>query len=285
MRMMTRFKLILNLNEKIEHDIKHLSFSSLKIWCQCPYRYLLDYIYEINKFGGNIHTGLGSAVHGAMEYAYDNIKNGIRYTEDDLMRSYYFNFDKAILESADLPSRNEIMSFRQDGREIVPLVVPHMDIKLPTGYRVHSIEEELYEPINGYDFKFKGYIDLILELPNGKFYIIDWKTSTRGWFRYKRSDFEGTLQQLALYKHFWGTKNDVRMKDIKTAFVILKREAKPDDKVEIFPTYNGPKTLQKAVKNLRNMAYSINKSYYPAKKSERNCKYCPYRGTEHCTMR
>jgi ATP-dependent exoDNAse (exonuclease V) beta subunit len=41
------------------------------------------------------------------------------------------------------------------------------------------VEEQLLEPmsdIESYGKKFKGFIDMVIKTPDGKYHIIDWKT-------------------------------------------------------------------------------------------------------------
>ena len=46
---------------------KHISFSELKIWNECPYKHKLMYVDGIKNFLGNEHTAFGSAVHDTCE--------------------------------------------------------------------------------------------------------------------------------------------------------------------------------------------------------------------------
>ena len=47
-------------------------------------------------------------------------------------------------------------------------------------YTVISSEEDLLEPIKE-DYNFKGFIDLVIKTPDGKYHIIDFKTCSWGW--------------------------------------------------------------------------------------------------------
>ena len=67
-----------------------------------------------------------------------------------------------------------------------------------------STEEEIYEDIEGYkdQYKFKGFIDLVLKTPDGKYHIIDWKSCSWGW-DVKRKFDPMTTYQLTFYKHYF----------------------------------------------------------------------------------
>ena len=47
--------------------MSHISFSGLKLWNECPYKYKLAYIDKVAKFEGNIYTAFGSAMHTVCE--------------------------------------------------------------------------------------------------------------------------------------------------------------------------------------------------------------------------
>ena len=83
------------------------------------------------------------------------------------------------------------------------------------------------------DFKFKGYIDLVLRSKTDKkYHIIDWKTTSWGWEPQKKNDAM-TTYQLTYYKHFLAKKINTQPENIETHFGLLKRTAKKD-KVELF---------------------------------------------------
>ena len=75
---------------------------------------------------------------------------------------------------------------------------------------VVSTEEKLYEPIEDHDLNFKGFIDLVVKTPDGKYHILDWKSCSWGWDAKKRSE-----------KSFWEEKR-IRTKDETNIKNILK---------------------------------------------------------------
>jgi predicted RecB family nuclease len=147
-------------------------------------------------------------------------------------------------------------------------------------------EELLYEEIENKNLNFKGFIDGIIKVPKkrGKgnlYYIIDWKTAkTYGWRREKKQDILMTAQ-LILYKYFWSRKHNIDMKDIRCGFVLLKRGAKPGKVCEFVPVSVGKKSVEKALKIVNSMIYSINNKMFL--KNRNSCKFCPYANTKHCT--
>ena len=136
----------------------------------------------------------------------------------------------------------------------------------------------LYEPIDDNLF-FKGYIDLVLKLPDEKYIILDWKTCSWGWDSRKKANKMITYQ-LTFYKHFFAKKHNVDLKNIETHFALLKRTAKKN-KVEIFKVTSGKKKIQNALNFLSKALYNIsNKNYV---KNRMSCTYCQFRKSAHCT--
>ena len=72
-------------------------------------------------------------------------------------------------------------------------------------------EEKLYEPIEGADYLFKGYVDLIIK-EGDNYHIIDWKTCSWGWNARKKAD-KMIVYQLILYKHFFKNKEVISLEN------------------------------------------------------------------------
>ena len=87
--------------------------------------------------------------------------------------------------------------------------------------------------------------------------------------------------QLILYKHFWSIKHDIPLKDIRCAFVLLKRGGKPGNMCDIVKVSVGPKAIEKALKIMRSMIKNVYKQFNL--KNRNSCTYCPFKDTQHCT--
>ena len=136
------------------------------------------------------------------------------------------------------------------GRELASLILKALKVKFP-GYKVFSVEEQVFQPINDIDidYDYKGFLDLVVTTPDGKHHIIDWKSCSWGWDLQKRSDAI-TTYQLTYYKKFFCEKHNVDPKDVETHFGLLKRTAKKE-RVEIFRVSSGPRKTKKCIKNLK----------------------------------
>jgi len=252
----------------------HISFSELKNWDKCPYYHKLVNLDKIRIFKGNEHTAFGNAVHDtcenmmlnkniqAKEYFLNQYKKVLKkLSEDD------YDFDKKL-----------VLDMREQGIELIPYIIP--GVKEYFGnYKVVATEENLFEDIEIDNYKFKGYIDLVLKTDDGKYHIIDWKTCSWGW-DYKKKNDKILSYQLVYYKHYYSKKYNIDIKDIETHFALLKRTAKKN-KVEIFKVTSGAKKTKNALNFLEKALYNIKSKNHV--KNRLSCKYCEFYKTKHCT--
>jgi len=253
----------------------HISFSALKTWNDCPFKYKLTYIDSIQKYKHTEYTIFGTSLHEACERKLlDNSTN-----EVDI-----FN-NKFAEELSKVPSDVKfddklINEMKEQGKTLSVMALPALQ-QYFGNFTVLAAEEDIYEVIKqvpDLNYNFKGYIDLIIKTEDGKVHIIDWKTCAWGWDAKKKSDPMITYQ-LTFYKYFYAQKHGIDPKNIETHFALLKRIAKKDQ-VEIFRVTSGDKKTQNAFNLLLKALYSINKSFYP--KNRLSCKYCEYNNTKEC---
>ena len=225
---------------------------------------------------GNEYTAFGTAVHSYCEQALlREVKDPNKLFTDEFVKG----LEKLIVDGVELDQKL-INQMEPQGTGILPEVLPGINDYFEDGFEVLQTEESLYENMEGTDYKFKGFIDLVVKTPDGKIHIIDWKTCSWGWNRQRRSE-PMTTYQLTLYKNFYAKKHGIDPSKIETHFALLKRTAKKGSKVEIFRVTSGPRKttsamalLNKAIQNIENKM-SI--------KNRLSCKYCSFYKTEHCT--
>lgn len=255
--------------------MSNVSYSALKVFNDCPFKYKLTYVDKIQGFKGNEYTAFGTALHEACEKKLlDNTVEEIEW-----FRNKFQEEIKTIFSDRE-PDQKLLNEMKEQGESLVPLVIPALQEKFGN-FSILNTEEELLQSlmeINKSDINFKGYIDLILKTEDGKIHIIDWKTCSWGWDMEKKSDAM-TSYQLTLYKYFYGLKHNIDPKNIETHFGLLKRTAKKD-KVELFRVTSGPKKTQNAINALNNFVHNIEKQFFP--KNKLNCEYCEFRKTIHC---
>ena len=254
---------------------QHISYSELKIFTECPYKWHLQYEKGLAGFTGNIYTAFGTAIHAVCEQsALGNLE------PEDYAEYFDIAFLTELKNLDEKPDNKMIKDFRKQSREIFHKVFPALQELFP-GYKVYSSEETLYEPISELKFTrfLKGFIDLVVETPDGKYHVIDWKPCSWGWDMKRKSE-PMTTYQLTLYKKFFCEKHNIDPEKVETYFGLLKRTAKAEN-VEIFRVTSGPRKSENATKVLTNACTLINKGIKV--KNRNSCARCPFNHTEHCT--
>lgn len=260
--------------------MSHISYSAFKNWTACPYYYKLTYEDRISLFNGNIYTAFGTAVHRACEDIL--MKTGVDYLE--LFKDTFKTSLKELPEE-EIAKLNQktVVDFYKQGEEIIKYVMPEVIKVFGDDFEVVSVEEDLMIDIKDFDnlqndYKFKGFIDLVLKTPDGKYHILDWKTCSWGWNAEKRSD-RIVNYQLTFYKHYFCNKHNIDPSLVETHFGLLKRTAKKNN-VEIFRVTSGKRKVNNALTILNNALFSIdNKNFV---KNTAACDRCEFFQTEYC---
>jgi hypothetical protein len=252
--------------------LPHISYSELKNWEFCPFYHKLTYIDGIKAFKGNEFTAFGTAMHEVCEKKllkenFDPKKTFVKGFRKELkqLEEDKIEFD---LERA--------LSMVPEGLALIPEIVPSLDEYFKT-YEIISSEEQLRVPINEH-IDFKGFIDAVVKTLDGKYHIVDWKTTSWGWNARRRADPIVTYQ-LTLYKYYFCKKHNIDPKKVETHFALLKRTAN-NNKVEFFRVSSGAKKTENALKLLHMALYNIEKQRHLKKRS--NCHRCAFNMTKEC---
>tara|TARA_R110000824_G_scaffold101386_7_gene240890 strand:- start:6060 stop:6824 length:765 start_codon:yes stop_codon:yes gene_type:complete len=254
--------------------MKYISFSEVKNWDKCPYYHKLVNLDKIKIFKGNEYTAFGNAIHDTCE--------SMLLNEDVEPSDHFIGKYKEILKKLADDNyefdKKLALEMKGQGLELLPEIMPALKEYFGK-YEIVSTEEALFEDMFFEDYKFKGYVDLVLKTGDGKYHVIDWKTCSWGW-NYKKKNDKMITYQLTYYKHFFAKKYDIDPKKIETHFALLKRTAKKD-KVEIFKVTSGEKKTENALNFLEKAIYNIiNKNYL---KNRLSCGRCEFYKTKHCT--
>jgi hypothetical protein len=251
-----------------------ISYSELKNWNTCPYYHKLVNIDKIKLFKGNEYTAFGNAVHDTCE---NMLLNENAESNKFFLEKYKEALKKLSVDKYDF-NKKLALEMKDQGLELIPYIKPELDSYF-NEYKVFSTEEKLFEDIDVDNYKFKGYVDLVLKTSDGKYHIIDWKTCSWGW-DYKKKNDRMITYQLTFYKHFFAKKHGIELDNIETHFALLKRTAKKN-KVEIFRVTSGKKKIQNALNFLYKAIYNINSKKYV--KNRLSCNYCEFRKSSYCT--
>ena len=251
----------------------HISYSAMRDWDFCPYFHKLTRIDKVVESKGNEFTAFGKAIHKVGE---DILLGNIVPKNVTFLNS----FDDEVKELLGQPINEKlIQEMKVQGLEIIEFMKPALENYFSTQYQTVGAEIEIRHPLDKYqDYDFYGFIDGVVETPDGTTHIFDWKSCSWGWQAKKKTD-PIIGYQLALYKHFYSESTGTDPEKIKTHFALLKRTAKKD-RVEFFEVPVGKIKTKNALKLLDTALYNITNSRYIKKKT--SCSNCQFSGTEYC---
>lgn len=273
---------------------EHVSYSEVKLWRECSWRHKLLYIDKLKTFEESPHLHYGTIVHDACEHYLKTKELKLDEVENKIIKAWdehgfdSEDFIQLQTQSAELQGwkykHNKIKDWLDWSRVSLTSLTTFLDETFPD-WEFVSAEEALYEEIPNMPTKFKGYIDCIIKVPSKgkyKYWIIDWKTASgRGWSTDKQRDFL-TQAQVILYKYFWGTKNNIPLKDIQCGFVLLKKVKTIGKSCQLIKVSSGPKSLDKSNKLVRSMIKTVEKGLYL--KNRDSCKFCEFKDTDYCKL-
>jgi hypothetical protein len=275
---------------------EHVSFSSWQLYRNvCPWRWKLDYVdrLRLNKISG-IYLDFGTSIHETIEKRKDrkspiSLKEALIHFEKKFSDLYGKN-------SQDYSEREKKQSrdkFIESGKTIIE----HLEnLGELNDSEVVFCEHPLYVPIDRSDdlkVNFKGAIDMVIKTKDARgnsiLYVIDFKTCSWGWDKEKKQDKE-KQHQLFLYKHFLSKEFGLDPKNVRCAFVLLKRTPrKGDSAVEFFPVSAGPVSVQRSLDALNSDLTEMKRQVDTdtVKKNREACidpfgGMCPYYNSPHC---
>ena len=280
-----------------------VSFSQYSMWSSCPQQYKLNYIDGLSKSTSNIHSVFGSAMHETLQ---EYLSRCLRISKSqadkgmdtkaflkEKMREFYL---KESNEGKDpICSKEELVEFLEDGNLILDYFQKSKNFNNFFSLKYDelvAIEQPINTKIREH-INFLGFIDLIVRSKfDGKYRIIDFKTSTSGWSKYQKKDPTKNAQIL-LYKKFYSEMLGVSIDMIDVEFIILKRKVSENTDYHIprisrhIPA-NGKPSINKVwnefntfVDNVFNPDGTYRNDIEYMKKPSKLCGWCEFYGT-HC---
>jgi hypothetical protein len=269
----------------------HVSYSEVSAWKSCSWRHKLIYIDGVVQDDKSPYLTYGSILHDSIENFLNGNAIDPQSTEQKIRESWSeLGFDSEEFISRQTLrakaqgwnySHDPVDSWVNSAKTCLEALPEFLNSEFP-GWKPVAAEHQLYENIHDLEFgKFKGFIDSVIELPNKKHVILDWKTAgPRGWSSDKKRDFL-VQAQLLLYKHYWMNFTGKKSADIKTAFVLLKRNTRLKSAIGIVEVSSGPKSVESANKLVKSMVTTMQRGL--AIKNRYSCKFCEFKDTSHCT--
>ena len=283
-----------------------VSFSQYSMWKGCPQQYKLAYIDNLKSGGGSIHTLFGTAMHETLQEYLDkclrisksqadkmiNLKETLKHK----MRECYLKEAEGEIGNTDICTKEELIEFLEDGCVLLEWFQKSKNFNKFFSLKYDELVA-IEQPINTKikeNVNFLGFIDMVVrDNFNGRYRIIDFKTSTKGWSSYQKKDATKSAQIL-LYKKFYAELLNISQDIIDVEFIILKRKVMENTEYVIpriskhIPA-SGKPSVNKAWSNFKEFVDTvfdaegnyITNIEYP-KKPTKLCDWCEFKERELC---
>lgn len=285
---------------------KTISYSQLSLFMKCQHAWKLEYINKIRPVKPSIHLIFGTAMHKTIQdyvqELYDHTTKDANNLDLNKKLSTYLREEyarvKAENNNEDFSTKFELTSFYEDGVAILDFIKKkRQDYFSRKNVILVGIELPIFiETDCNQSVLIFGFLDLVLfDKLDNKFHIKDFKTSTKGWGTYQKND-QSKIAQLLLYKKYMSKQYNININDIDVEYIILKRKLYenvefPQKRIQKFAPASGKPSVNKIEKELSEFinksfnadgTYNLNSNY---EKSLTNsaCKFCIFKGTEHCS--
>lgn len=279
---------------------RHVSYSQYRTWSTCPHQFKLAYIDGLKPDDNNINLVFGTAIHETIQewlnIHYTNPAQAKIIDTTITFKEKFMNlFKESIVIQEDgtkkfLTDKKEFTEFYLDGCEILSHIQKHAKDFFPTkSFKLIGCEVALQIPLRE-ELEFVGYLDIVIQdTKNDLYYILDLKTSTRGW-TYQKKD-PGKVNQVLLYKKYFSQHFNVDMDKIIPKFIILKRKIPnntpfPVSRLVEFEPAHGKVSMNKvdaSWNQFLNECFDVNgkhvQTVLQATPSQINCRYCPFKNS------
>ena len=271
------------------------------MFSDCPQRWKLNYIDKLRVSEPSIHLLFGTAMHEVIQ-KYLNVMY-----EFTVKRANQLNLERILQEKMievfnrdkedygkDPCTKEQLQEFFQDGCDILDFFKKHRgEYFSKKGYELIGCEVPVEMDLQK-NLTWVGYLDIVMkDTVRDIIKIYDIKTSTMGWNKWMKAD-ENKTQQLLLYKQFYSKMYNHPIDKIEVEYFIVKRKlyenAKfPQKRVQKFSPASGKPSMNKVATKLSkfidegfNDDGSHTDTDLQATPSKKSCKWCEFKGTEHC---
>lgn len=280
---------------------KMISWSQYSKYTKCPKSWELRYVRKKRFPSDSIHTIYGTAMHEVIQtflyYCYHKTvkqANNLDLNKmlmDTLKSEYKKAYEKHKIHFS---SPEQLSEYYCYGVEILNHIK-----KKRTGYfstrncQLIGIEIPIISnpDKNRDNVKLMQYLDLVFYDKRYKEYlIVDIKTSTKGWNKWKRKDFLAK-NQLVCYKKYFCEEFNIDPKKVEIMYFIMRNKIDTDSmypipRISEFKPSSGKITMSRVEKSLLEFiddCFDKNGNYkdknYPAMtgRNQFNCTFCEYK--------
>ena len=271
-------------SEEIEKPIKkkdYISWSEYSQFKSCEHKYYISYKLDY-RMPTTLTLWSGNVIHSIME---EICHKGVNYNyEEEFEKSWNLNLEKL--------TEAQIIDFTQYKDKLCEkfrLIVSNLAFNERfKDYKVlHTELKILYKiaVIDGEDFFFKGYVDLILhDEITDEVLIVDWKTSGKLWDLRKKLADKMFVGQILVYRYFVSVATGIPIKKIKCKYVALC----DNGTIQELPIYPDMKITNEYLEDMISTLTEI-KNLNPKKLKKQRfspsrilCDWCNFNNTTLC---
>ena len=284
---------------------KITSFTQYQMFSTCPAWWEKSYIQRLIKGEPSIHTVFGLAMHDTIQQWLDVVFNRSMLMartmdlSDILKERLFVHFKRETTGEGDnkvfVCDKTTLIEFYHDGVAILNWLQKNLEKFFSTlEWTLDGTEIPLTVGVKP-NVSYRGYLDIVLRHKiTGATKIIDLKTSTKGWSKWKKDD-SVVRDQLLLYKLFYAAKFGIPHDLISVDFYILRRKLPeesdwPIPRVSRFTPAAGKPSMNKTKRRFKNFLdacfdeYGQHISSQTPTPSKSACRFCPYVATEYCSV-
>ena len=280
-----------------EDVVNRVSHSQFKRWRECAKKWSLDYKEELEPPDESIHLVFGVAIHETLqlylrkmygETVKEANKLDLKSKFTSLLKKEYDKRKESFEEKhpdREFPvTKKEMVQFAEDGKAIIE----HFKRNRSEHFNKQKtslvgIEEKIEQKVQK-GVVWVGYLDVVIrDRKSGKYKIIDLKTSTDGWDKWKKREKKRT-DQLVAYKSFYAKQLGIDPNQTEIEYLILKREIDDyEPRFQQFTPASGKEERERVQAKIQEFLDECftDEGEYKEKKHEADpgrykCAFCPF---------
>ena len=237
-----------------------ISYSGLSNFDLCPKYFELVNVKKLKAFEDNANTVFGKYIH---KYCQELLQDKI--SENDAVLAFKRRWKCFV----GLYKQKEFETYITSGENIIRAIKGVLTQTFGI-FKVLHVELRLSAP-SGIRFsqKFKGFVDLVLELESGDRVIADLKTAESAYFFNKYRDVVKD-RQLILYKYFYCQEEKSDLDKIETYFFVLEKNPKSKNPVSVLRVTSGKVKIKNCMEWLDKILSAVNREKFP--KNRLSCR-------------
>lgn len=262
--------------EKRFNVIEKISYSSLVDFSFCGKYYEFVHLKKMKTFKGSVDTHFGTLLHKYVQAVLlDQMEVPYAAKRFEQIWNRYCSWHKV---------DKKYQAWAKVGEKIIQYIKGFLFSKFGK-YKVRAVEYKIEHQLTEFTQRFKGFIDLVLELENGDIEIVDIKTAGSSFFFNKYRD-KIKDYQITLYKKFYAELEKIDLSKINTSFLVFEKDIESKTPIVLIPVGSGEVKVENAEKWLRLSLVNINKKMFIRNKT--SClkfgeKYpCQFYRSDHC---